>query len=167
MRSVVLSALVLLVFRPTTARQSEGCSKVAATYAGVPFDYRAPLNLRARFEVRKCHNMEYQVLVYEAGTKIPALNSEVFSGWPKQLMHVHNVLIAQTGGGESERVYVFIFQQGKAKLALNVPTKGVIRIRLVDNGKQVQVRVPAISSSGSRASEHVASADDYQYAVEN
>ena len=167
MRGAVLSALVLLVFRPTVARQNEGCSKVAATYAGVPFDYRAPLNLRARFEIRRCYNMEYQLLVYEAGAKMPTLNSEVFSGWPKQLMHIRNILIAQTEGGESDRVYVFMFQQGKAKLALNVGTNGNIRIRLVDNGKHVQLRVPTISSSSSTPNEHIASDDDYQYAVEN
>lgn len=167
MRGAVLCALALLAFRPTVARQSEGCSRIAATYAGVPFDYRAPLNLRARFEIRRCSNMEYEVLVYEAGAKMPALNSEIFSGWPKQLMHIRNILIAQTEGRESDRVYVFIFEQGKAKLALSVATKGVIRIRLVDNGKHVQVGVPTISSSGAAASGHIALDDDYQYAVEN
>jgi len=117
--------------------------------AGLPANVAetGPSNVSERFELRRCPGGEIQVLGWERGASKPRVVFNTGDHRHRILYHQFNVLVLQTLGGASDHVYVFTFESGVPKLALQTATKDEISVHGERNGSQetVVVEVPPTS----------------------
>lgn len=104
-------------------------------------------NGRARFELRECPG-RIQVLGYERSATRPSLRFDTMDTQLVYLAHSFNVLALQGLGGASDHVYVFVFQDGKPKLAAQTATKDYIQMRV--EKRSVVVEVPPVTYPDER-----------------
>jgi hypothetical protein len=127
-----------------SAQQTSPCRESLATFPASLAQLDSLNGSFARFELHRCAPGEIQVWGFEKGAAGPSLVFNTKDDYPSYLVHTSNILAFQSSGGSADHVYVFVFESGKPRLALQTGSKGQIQVRWVP-GNRVEVSVPAIS----------------------
>lgn len=124
------------------------CPKVSATLFSRVNGYEEPEGKAERFELRRCPGGAIQVLGWQQSVDKPSLVSDIGDAVYQVLYHKFNILVMQTLGGASDHVYVFTFESGIPKLALQSATKDEISVH--SEGDFVVVEVPPVTYPNSK-----------------
>lgn len=101
-----------------------------------------PPERRLWFELRQCPGESIIVNGYGRRESRPSLSFETGGDYPRQLVHILNVLVFETVGGSSYHVYVFVFHDGKPRLALESSADDATQVKEDEKDNVVVLKFP-------------------------
>ena len=133
---------IALVACPGLQPYSNAKAKSCPAIARLPADVKdtEPPDYREWFELRLCGDGTVVVECYEPHRTTPSMAFDTEYPYPVQLVHMQNVLVLESPGGTANHVFVFVFEKGKPKVALDRSTAGGVKVMPADHG--VEVKVP-------------------------